>query len=290
MSAILDPLGRIGTLETSSSCSSLNEFEQPLAPLKDSARARTPFIIGVAGGASSGKNQVCRIIMDRLREVDSSVGMKVVTIRLENFYRELSAEEQKLAETGEYNFDHPNAIDFRLLEDCMEDILHGRAAGIPQYDFQKNVRLPETVRIEKPDVVIFSGIFMLYKRRVRDALNLKVFVDVDSDVRLARQVVRDTEERYKKSLEKILQYYITFVKPAFEDFILPSKKFADVIIPRGHQNTVAIDLLTQHIIDILSERGSDRVEAVSTKVDVRSPTRASLIARNSNDMYGDLPQ
>ncbi|KAJ3055651.1 Uridine-cytidine kinase 2, partial [Rhizophlyctis rosea] len=131
--------------------------------------------------------------------------------------------------------------------------MNGEPVQTYRYDFTQHERLPAKT-ISKPEVVIISGIFMLYKKRVREALNLKVFVDVDSDVRLSRQVVRDTEIRHRKNLEEVLQYYLKFVKPSFEDFILPTKKFADVIIPRGDSNTVAIDLLTQHVIDVLHER------------------------------------
>ncbi|TPX56829.1 uridine kinase [Powellomyces hirtus] len=279
-------LERVGTLETSSSCTSLSEFS--LLPKNPSERG-TPFVIGVAGGASSGKQTVCQMIMDRLLERDSSIGVKVVIIKMEDFYRELSGDDAASADAGTYNFDHPNAVDFALLEECLEDILHGRPADIPQYDFQNNKRLAKTVRIDRPDVVIFSGIFMLYKRRVRDALNLRVFVDVDSDVRLARQVVRDTEVRYERNLETVLQSYLKYVKPSFEDFILPSKKFADVIIPRGEENTIAIDLLTQHIVDILEERGSQAAEVEQAKIDVRSSTTVAALARGV-DKFGSLPQ
>ncbi|KAJ3147794.1 Uridine-cytidine kinase 2 [Geranomyces variabilis] len=286
---------RVTTLETSSSSTSLNEMS-----LRPADERRTPFVIGVAGGASSGKKTVCQMIMDRLLERDSSIGVKVVLIKMEDFYRELEGEEAKAAAAGLYNFDHPNAVDFPLLEQCLEDILHGRPTNIPQYDFHLNRRLATTTRIVAPDVVIVSGIFMLYKRRVRDALKLRVFVDVDSDVRLARQVVRDTEVRYQMQLEAVLTAYLKYVKPSFEDFILPSKKFADVIIPRGQENTVAIDLLTQHIIDILDEckSSSNEVASMTAKAqelslsgnaDARTATLlASLI--KSNDKFGDLPQ
>ncbi|TPX65485.1 uridine kinase [Spizellomyces sp. 'palustris'] len=273
-------------LETSASLSSLNE--PPL--LFPHSGKGTPFVIGVAGGGSSGKKTVCQMIMERLLEKDKSVGVKVVIIRMEDFYRELNREEMELAKSGDYNFDHPNAVDFAIMEECLEDILHGRPVDIPLYDFQNHIRLPETMHIERPDVVIFSGIYMLYKRRVRDVLNLKVFVDVDSDVRLARQVVRDTEERYQKPLEQVLQYYVKHVKPSFEDFILPSKKFADVIIPRGQENTVAIDLLTQHIVDILDERASQAKQTLDAAVEVRTSTTSLATQVGNVDKYGSLPQ
>ena len=103
-------------------------------------------------------------------------------------------------------------------------------------------------------MVIISGIHMLYQKRIRDILDLKVFVDVDSDERLARQVIRDTTQRYNRKLDLILNGYLKFVKPCFEEFILPCKKYADVVIPRGETNLVAIDLLAQHILDLLHNK------------------------------------
>ncbi len=114
--------------------------------------------------------------------------------------------------------------------------------------------MPDTILIEQPNVVIISGLLTIYSKRVRDLLNLKVFVDVDSDTRLSRLVVRDTTTRYKKPVETVLNGYLKFVKPSFEEFILPSKKFADVVIPRGDANLVAIDLLSSHLNDILNEK------------------------------------
>ncbi|KAI9096062.1 uridine kinase family-domain-containing protein [Phlyctochytrium arcticum] len=283
-------------ITNSSSLSSLNE--PPLSVTQSgtglhtpNGTLKTPFLIGVAGGGSSGKKTVCEMIMRALLEQDERAGVKVVIIRMEDFYRQPAEEEMESVKSGEYNFDHPSSVDFRLMERCLEDILNGRPTEVPQYDFKRHIRLPETVHIERPDVVIFSGIYMLYKKRVREALNLKVFVDVDSDTRLARQVVRDTEERYNKELESVLQYYIKYVKPSFEDFILPSKKFADVIIPRGHENTVAINLLTQHISDILRERAHEARQAVvEAGLDVRTLSTTLAAQVVENEKFGSLPQ
>lgn len=238
------------TLKVSSSMYTLTEPPVPEPTVRD---IRKPFMIGVAGGACSGKREVCQMIMDRLIHKIEDVNVKVVIINLEDFYLPLSDEQMQKAEKDDYNFDHPRSIDFQLLESCIESLTAGKPTYIPKYDTVRHYRLQDSTKIECPDVVIFSGIYMLYKHRIRQALDLKVFVDLDSDLRLAQQVVRDTDDKFNKELNHVLEYYVKFVKPAFEDFILPSKKFADVIIPRGKDNIVAIELLTEHIVDIIEE-------------------------------------
>ncbi|KAJ3071036.1 hypothetical protein HDU99_002519, partial [Rhizoclosmatium hyalinum] len=231
------------------------------------------FSVCIAGGASSGKKKVCDLIIRRLKDglVDHSSKGKsdeiplpshpnpletipVAIIKMEDFYRELTAEERKLLETGEYNFDHPDAIDFELLASKLDLLSRGVPCQLPKWDYQQHKRVTGSVELSSnPDVVIVVGTLVLYNKQVRDFFNLKVFVDVDSDIRLARQVVRDTEERYQKPLEEVLGNYLNFVKPSFEDFILPTKKYANVVIPRGADNHVAIGLLATHIVDILKE-------------------------------------
>ncbi|KAI9143915.1 uridine kinase family-domain-containing protein [Paraphysoderma sedebokerense] len=214
------------------------------------------FFIGVAGGSASGKTEVCNYIMEKLKQKHKHLNRKVAMIQLTDFYRVLTPEEQKLAQEGEFNFDHPDAFDWKLLEQVLQDILHGKRTTIPKFDYISKVRLPEPGLIIDfhPDVVLVEGILVLYKKRIREILSMKIFVDVDPDARLSRTVMRDTtgeNGRQVKSLEFVLNQWIKFVKPAFEDFILPSKKTADVIIPRGHGNEIALSLLVQHIDDLL---------------------------------------
>jgi uridine kinase len=188
-----------------------------------------------------------------------TTGLKCVHIRLEDFYKELTLSELLLANEGEYNFDHPNAIDFDLFKKLMIDITNGKSVEIPIYDFAnfkrlvRLIRLEETITCDKPDVVIISGLLMLYMKEIRDMFDLKVFTDVDSDTRLSRAVVRDTTQRYNKTLDQVLHGYIKFVKPSFEEFVMHTKKHADVIIPRGDGNLVAIELLSEHIVGLLQK-------------------------------------
>ncbi|NWX49773.1 UCK2 kinase, partial [Steatornis caripensis] len=133
----------------------------------------------------------------------------------------------------------------------LKEITEGKTVQIPVYDFVSHSRKEETVTVYPADVVLFEGILAFYSQEVRDLFRMKLFVDTDADTRLSRRVLRDISER-GRDLEQILSQYITFVKPAFEEFCLPTKKYADVIIPRGADNEVAINLIVQHIQDILN--------------------------------------
>ncbi len=223
------------------------------------------------------------MVMERLLNNLQNLSGKVIIIRAYDFYRPLTQEQLELAANGDFNFDHPEAFDFELLETCVKHLIAGKPVTIPKYDFNKHVRIIEKEQVvsERPDIIILEGIFMLYHRVIRDLLSLKVFVDVDSDNRLAKQVIRDTSKRYQKDLNWVLRQYVKYVKPSFEDFILPSKKYADVIIPRGSENVVAIDLLAEHIIDLLTERHQDLTRTDSngsslTDIHVRGGSTAIL--------------
>ena len=173
---------------------------------------------------------------------------------MSSFYKELSPSEIGQAKKGEYNFDHPDAFDWKLLGDFLTLLNNGEDVSIPTYDYKEHVRyfisqfflgfilflrLKETTRIGNPAVIIMKGILKFYDKKVRETLSLKVFIDVDDDVRLANHVVRYTEI-YKKSFDSLLSEYLQFVKPAFEDFILPSKRYSDMIIPKGSENKVSL--------------------------------------------------
>uniref|UniRef100_A0A8C2PWD3 uridine/cytidine kinase n=1 Tax=Cyprinus carpio TaxID=7962 RepID=A0A8C2PWD3_CYPCA len=187
---------------------------------------RQPFLIGVAGGTASGKSSVCGKIMELLgqNKIDHHQ-RQVAILSQDSFYRVLTSEQKAKALKGQFNFDHPvlYVIQLRLT----------------------------TVTVYPADVVLFEGILMFYSQEIRDLFQMKLFVDTDADTRLSRRVLRDISER-GRDLEQVLSQYITFVKPAFEEFCLPTKKYADVIIPRGADNLVAINLIVQHIQDILN--------------------------------------
>ncbi|VDO37483.1 unnamed protein product [Haemonchus placei] len=176
--------------------------------------------------------------MDRFRELDEAHKEQVITISMESFYKELNEEERLQAELGEYDFDHPvpRIINHYLLWFISVQYSCCFSNG--------------TVCLEPADVIIVEGILTFYDERIRDKFTMKLFVDADADVRLARRVRRDTVHR-KRPLPMVLAQYTNLVKPAFEEFCQPTMKYADVIIPRGGENDVAIDLIVQHIQDFL---------------------------------------
>ncbi|XP_001359145.5 uridine-cytidine kinase isoform X1 [Drosophila pseudoobscura] len=216
---------------------------------------KSPFLIGVAGGTASGKSTVCKKIMEQLGQAEMDhTQRQVVAISQDSFYRELTAAEKAKAQKGLFNFDHPDAFNEELMFDTLQGILKGHKVKIPGYDYRTNSLDFENMLVIYPaDVVLFEGILVFYFPKIRDLFHMKLFVDTDSDTRLARRVPRDINER-GRDLDAVLTQYMTFVKPAFEEFCSPTKKFADVIIPRGADNTVAIDLIVQHIRDFLNNR------------------------------------
>ncbi|CAD6218624.1 unnamed protein product [Miscanthus lutarioriparius] len=209
------------------------------AELPSPAAARQPFVIGVSGGTASGKTTVCDMIIQQLHD------HRVVLVSQDSFYRGLTAEES--AHAQDYNFDHPDAFDTEQLLECMGQLKRAQPVNVPIYDFKKHRRCSDSFRkVNASDVIILEGILVFHDQRVRNLMDMKIFVDTDADSRLARRIRRDTVER-GRDISSVLDQYGRFVKPAFDDFVLPSKKYADVIIPRGGDNHVAVDLIVQHI-------------------------------------------
>ncbi|CAN6857524.1 hypothetical protein Bca4012_052366 [Brassica carinata] len=225
-----------------SSISSPSHFRSAVPPfslISDPAAPNQPFVIGVTGGTASGKTTVCDMIIQQLHD------HRIVLVNQDSFYRGLTSEE--LARVQEYNFDHPDAFDTEQLLHCINTLKSGQPYQVPIYDFKTHQRKADAFRqVNACDVIILEGILVFHDSRVRDLMNMKIFVDTDADVRLARRIRRDTVER-GRDIDSVLEQYAKFVKPAFDDFVLPSKKYADVIIPRGGDNHVAVDLIVQHI-------------------------------------------
>jgi len=206
-----------------------------------------PFIIGVAGGTASGKTSVCKLILARLGD------HRVAIISQDCFYKNLSDEEKQKAKDKEYNFDHPDSFDWAYMAVVLKDLQDGKPVKIPTYDFVTHSRTEDYTSICAVDIIIFEGILAFYDEVARDMMDLKLFVEADADTRLARRILRDIKSR-GRDLEGVLTQYQRFVKPSFEQYISPTKKYADVIIPRGADNVVAIDLITQHIRSKLDEK------------------------------------
>ncbi|KAJ1790992.1 Uridine kinase [Coemansia sp. RSA 2399] len=205
------------------------------------------YMVGVAGGSASGKTSVAKRIFEGL-DVPW-----VVIVSMDSFYRQLTPEESKRAFENNHDFDHPSSTDYASALRVLSDLKQGRATDIPQYDFATHSPSNECQHVYGASVVIFEGIFALYNPEILEMMDMKIFVDTDSDICLARRIKRDTTERGRDPLG-ILQQYERFVKPAYDGFVRPTMNNADVIIPRGLDNEVAIDLMIQHIKRQLNER------------------------------------
>jgi uridine kinase len=192
-----------------------------------------PLIIGVAGGSGSGKTTVAR------RVADSLAGAKVAFLDMDAYYRDRALTHEELRHL---NWDHPDAFDLELLASQLEQLASGQAIDKPVYDFVTHRRKPAPHRIEPADVIVIDGILLLVEERIRASLDIKVFVDTDADIRLVRRIRRDTIER-GRPIAEILDQYLSTVQPMHLQFVEPSKRYADLIIPRGGENAVAIDLL-----------------------------------------------
>ncbi len=205
---------------------------------------KTPLVIGIAGGTGSGKTTVTTKILERL-----DVG-KVVLLRQDYYYRDVSAFDGQPPE--KINFDHPNALENSLLIEHVSDLRRWKPIRQPKYDYTTYKRLPETVPVEPRSVVIVEGILIFTERELRDLMDIKIFVDTDADERLLRRLRRDLVER-GRSIDSVMAQYVETVKPMHEEFVEPSKRWADVIIPRGGLNVVAIDMVVTRIRDMLAQ-------------------------------------
>ena len=193
------------------------------------------LIIGIAGGTGSGKTTVARSVIDRLGS------SKVTFISQDNYYKDHS--HLTVSEREQINYDHPFAFDNELMIEHLKQLRGGQAVAAPVYDFTNHARsLAEEVDLKPNNIVILEGLHVLSDEKLRELLDIKVFVDMDPDVRILRRVLRDIEER-GRTIQSIHNQYLNTVKPMHEAFIEPSKKYADLIIPEGGHNEVGIQLL-----------------------------------------------
>ena len=183
-----------------------------------------PILIGIAGGTGSGKSTVTREIYKSFSDSD------VAIIEQDSYYKdqsELSYEQSVLT-----NYDHPFAFDNALLREHLKMLLDGKEVEKPIYDFENHNRKRETEKVQPRDIIIIEGILILYDEELRDLLDIKIFVDTDSDVRVIRRILRDIKER-ARSLDSVVMQYMNTVRPAHLQFVEPSKRYADIIIPEG---------------------------------------------------------
>ena len=197
-----------------------------------------PLIIGIAGGSGSGKSTVARNVAEALGS------RSVAFIDMDAYYRNFS--ELSLEERRRVNWDHPEAFDYDLLTAHLEHLSTRHAIDKPVYDFVTHLRSKEVVRIEPADVIVIDGILLFVDERARELCDVKVFVDADPDVRLIRRIRRDIDSR-GRPLDEIIEQYLSTVQPMHLQFVEPSKRYADVIVPRGGHNAVAIEMIVAKI-------------------------------------------
>ncbi len=203
---------------------------------------KKPLIIGITGGTSSGKSTVSRKISDCIPE------KKILVIQQDSYYKDQSdiPYEKRVKE----NYDHPFAFDNELLISHLQDLIDGKDIDIPIYDFEQYNRRKEVNRVSPKEIIILEGLLILNEERIRDFLDIKIFVDTDADVRILRRIVRDIEKR-GRTLESVVEQYLGTVRPSHLQFVEPSKRYADIIIPEGGYNSVAIDILTSKVKSIV---------------------------------------
>lgn len=206
---------------------------------------KKPIIIGVTGGSGSGKTSVTKSIYNKFSD------KTILVIEQDYYYKDQS--HLPFEERLKTNYDHPLAFDNDLLIDHLHELLDNKPINKPVYDYKLHTRSNKTILVEPKDVIIIEGILVLEDQRLVNLMDIKVFVDTDPDIRIIRRLRRDIQER-GRSLESVIEQYLTEVRPSHLQFIEPTKRYADIIIPEGGENHVAIDLMASKIENILSKK------------------------------------
>jgi uridine kinase len=201
-----------------------------------------PIFIGITGGSGTGKTTI-------VNKIKTEIPRKsVLVIEQDSYYKDQS--ELSYEERCKTNYDHPLAFDSDLLVEHLENLSKWEDIQKPTYDYSIHNRKEERELVKPKDIIILEGILIFYDERLRDLLDIKIFVDTDSDIRLVRRIIRDINER-GRTIESVLNQYMKTVRPAHEQFIEPTKKFADIIIPEGGENLVAIDIMVTKIKSLI---------------------------------------
>ena len=203
-----------------------------------------PIIIAIAGGSASGKTTVVNEILDKLKSVD------ITLICHDDYYNDQSL--LPMEERVKVNYDHPSSLDNELFVTHLKMLINGQAIQKPIYDFVVHNRKQETVEVKPTKVIILEGILVLHDKKIRDLADVKIFVKSDDDIRFIRRLKRDMVER-QRTLDSVINQYLSTVKPMYNQFIEPSAKYADIIIPNDNKHDVAVDFLVAKIKDILSQ-------------------------------------
>jgi len=193
-----------------------------------------PVIIGVAGGSGSGKTTVVNHIVNSIGEDN------IVVLEHDSYYRDLK--HLPFEERTKQNFDHPSSLETELLIRHVNALMEGYSVDVPIYDFTKHIRREETEKVHPREIILIDGILIFSEKELRELMDIKLFVDTDDDIRLLRRINRDIIER-ERSLEGVLEQYEKFVRPMHLEFVEPSKRYADIIIPHGGENQVALEMV-----------------------------------------------
>lgn len=205
-------------------------------------------MVGLCGGSASGKTTVAKRIIEELNV------QWVSLLSMDSFYKVLSEEQHEAANRNEYDFDHPDAFDFDLIIKTLNELKKGKQVHIPVYNFGTHSRESRTKTVYGANVVIFEGIMAFACKQLIDLMDIKIFVDTDADIRLARRLKRDISER-GRNIDSVIAQYNKYVKPSFEYYIAPTMAYADIIVPRGGENSIAIDLIVKLVHRELNVRG-----------------------------------
>lgn len=205
---------------------------------------KKPIVFGVAGGTGSGKTTVARKILEM---VDAS---QVAYLAHDAYYHDLSG--QSYEERTRVNFDHPDSLETSLMVKHVKQLLDGKPAHIPVYDFTTHSRAKETVLVEPSPIILVEGILIFTQRKLRELMDIKIYVDTDADVRFIRRLGRDIKQR-GRSLDSVINQYLKTVRPMHLEFVEPSKRHADVIIPEGGLNEVAMAMVTSRLKELLRD-------------------------------------
>lgn len=203
---------------------------------------KKPIFIGVSGGSGSGKTTIVNRICSEVPE------KSIAIIEHDSYYKEqnhLTNEERR-----KINYDHPFAFDTDLFVEHLNSLKNGKAVEKPIYDYEADNRTKDKLKVEPKEIIIVEGLLIYYEERIRELLDIKIFVDTDSDIRLIRRIMRDMKQR-GRSVDSVIKQYLETVRPAHEQFIEPSKKYADIIVTEGGNNMVAVDLMVTKIMSLL---------------------------------------